>query len=154
MPTVIVTFVQATYVLATFVHISIISAVTDPILSNLLGPNFFGAVIFVDQHIFWPEDFLDQNISLYPKFLSFLPKYSELCETIYSFRKETWTCLQEDLCYFYTLTFLRGLCTTLLIFILRTNNKVEIIYGPKNFGLELFGPKSFYQKCFGPNFLW
>ena len=36
-PTFTVTFVQATFVLATFVHIRSISAVTDPILTKLLG---------------------------------------------------------------------------------------------------------------------
>ena len=34
-PTAMVTFVQATFVLATFVHIRNISAVTDPILTKL-----------------------------------------------------------------------------------------------------------------------
>ena len=34
-PTVMVTFVQATFVLTTFVHIRNISAVTDPILMKL-----------------------------------------------------------------------------------------------------------------------
>ena len=45
-----VTFVQATYALVTFVHISNISAVTGPILIKLFGPNFFGVIIFVDQN--------------------------------------------------------------------------------------------------------
>ena len=50
-----VTFVQATFLLGTFVHISNISAHTDPILTKLLGPNILGASIFVDQN------FLGQN---------------------------------------------------------------------------------------------
>ena len=41
--TVMVTFVHATYVMATFVRISYISAVTEPILKRLLGANLFGA---------------------------------------------------------------------------------------------------------------
>ena len=38
------TFVQAAYVPATFVHISDISAVIDPILTKLFGPNILGAL--------------------------------------------------------------------------------------------------------------
>ena len=41
------TFVQATYVLATFVHIINIAAVIDPMLTKLFGPNILGALIFV-----------------------------------------------------------------------------------------------------------
>ena len=44
------TFVQATFLLGTFVHISNISALTDQILTKLLGPNFLGVFIFVDQN--------------------------------------------------------------------------------------------------------
>ena len=51
-----VTFVQATYVMATFVHISNISAVNDPILTKLFGPNFWGP--FLDQGIFYTQNFL------------------------------------------------------------------------------------------------
>ena len=47
------------YVPATFVHVTIISAVTDPILSKILGPNFFRFLIFVDQHLFLGENVLD-----------------------------------------------------------------------------------------------
>ena len=39
MPTVTVIYVQATFVLATFVNSKNISAVTDPILKKLFGPN-------------------------------------------------------------------------------------------------------------------
>ena len=46
MPTVMVTIVQATYALATFVHISNISAVTGPNLTKLVGPKFFGVINF------------------------------------------------------------------------------------------------------------
>ena len=53
MPTVMVTYVWAPYVLATFVHISIILAVTDPILIELFGPNFLGAFIIVDHFFFY-----------------------------------------------------------------------------------------------------
>ena len=52
---VMVTFVQLTYILVPFVHISIISTVTDPILTKLLVPNFRGPTSF------WPEYFLDQK---------------------------------------------------------------------------------------------
>ena len=44
MPTVTVTFVKATFVLVTFVHIGIILAVTDPILTKRLGPDFLQAL--------------------------------------------------------------------------------------------------------------
>ena len=62
-----VTFAQATYFLATFVHVSIISAVTDLILTEL-----FGALIFVDQY-FWPNYFLDHNFFLLKYFYFFDP---------------------------------------------------------------------------------
>ena len=38
------TFAQATFVLAAFVHIRNISAVTDQILAKLFGPNFLQAL--------------------------------------------------------------------------------------------------------------
>ena len=54
-----VTFVKATYVLAIFVRIRIISAVTDLILTKLCGPNFGGLHFldqtFLDPNIFWTE---------------------------------------------------------------------------------------------------
>ena len=80
------------YVLATYIHIRIISAVTDPIFTKLLRPNFFqqnlscywpainqtfgtqflGGLIIVVQHFtttsFDPNIFGTKN-SLYPKFL-------------------------------------------------------------------------------------
>ena len=55
MPTVIVRFVQATYALATFVHISIISPVTSPIVTELFGPNFLGVIVFRDQNVLGPN---------------------------------------------------------------------------------------------------
>ena len=61
MPTVKVTFVQATYVLATFVHFSNISAVTDPILTKLFGPIFLGLNIFWQTFFFGKTSF-DLNI--------------------------------------------------------------------------------------------
>ena len=39
-PNVMMTFVQATFVLETFVNLIIILAITDPILTKLLGPIF------------------------------------------------------------------------------------------------------------------
>ena len=48
MPTVMVTFAQATLVPATFVHIKNISAITDPIMTKFFGPNFFGALNFFE----------------------------------------------------------------------------------------------------------
>ena len=63
------TFVQATYVLATFIQISNFSAVFDPILTKLLRPNILGSLIFVkkffvETKIFWPKYFLDQPFFL------------------------------------------------------------------------------------------
>ena len=54
------TFVQATYALVTFVHISNISAVIGPILIKLFGPNFFGVIIFVDQNVLGQNFFKTQ----------------------------------------------------------------------------------------------
>ena len=74
-----VTFVQATYALVTFVQISNISAVTGPILKKLFNPIFLGhnfcgpkcswTKLFQGPKIFSPEislvpkKFLDQNFS-------------------------------------------------------------------------------------------
>ena len=53
-------------VLGTFVHDRNISAITDPILTKLFGPNLFGDLNFLDQHFAWPK-FLDRKIFLDPK---------------------------------------------------------------------------------------
>ena len=77
------TFVQATYVLGTFAHISIISAVTDLILTKLLGPKFlqqylscyqphfdqtFGTQFFGGLYFCGPTFLLDKINFFYPKF--------------------------------------------------------------------------------------
>ena len=60
MPTVKVTFFQVTYVPATFVHFSNISAVTDPILPKRCWPkNFFPNKSFFTKFFFRPKIFLD-----------------------------------------------------------------------------------------------
>ena len=64
MPAVMVTFVQTTYALVTFVQINNISATTGPILTKLSVPNFFWVIIFVDlvlvgPKVFRPEILLD-----------------------------------------------------------------------------------------------
>ena len=71
-----VTFFQTTYVLVTFVHSSIISAVTDRILTYLLGPNFqvVWTNIFFGQNSFWPKYVLNQ-IFLCPIFFTFLTQF-------------------------------------------------------------------------------
>ena len=61
MPKVTVTFVQATYVLATFVHISNISAVTHPIFTKLFDPIFGGKNVF-DQNFVTSKLFSNQNV--------------------------------------------------------------------------------------------
>ena len=48
----LVTLVQATFVLATFVHIRNISAVTDQILTKLFGPNILGVLLFSTKILF------------------------------------------------------------------------------------------------------
>ena len=53
------TFVQATYILATIVHISNISAATEPIQTIFLDP-IFGVLDFLDHNIFGPKIFLPQ----------------------------------------------------------------------------------------------
>ena len=59
-----VTFVQATYALVTFVQISNISAVTGPILTKLFGPNLCVVIIFVDQNVLVQNFFQTQNFIL------------------------------------------------------------------------------------------
>ena len=87
MPTVMVTFVKATYVLAIFVHIRNISIVTDPILTKLFWPNFFQPNIFfapkiIFEHFFTRmfsdptyfsglNSFVDSNKFLDPNFYFF-----------------------------------------------------------------------------------
>ena len=68
MPTVMVSIVQATYSLATFVHISNVSAVTSPTLTKLFGPIFWGVIIFVGQNVLQPNSYRPEFIS-HPKFL-------------------------------------------------------------------------------------
>ena len=62
MPTVTVTFVKATFVLATFVHIRNVSAVTDPILTKRLGPNFWQALTFLIEIFLGPYKFFGPTI--------------------------------------------------------------------------------------------
>ena len=48
----LISAVTVTFVLGTFAHISHTSALTDSILTNLMGLNFLGASISVDQILF------------------------------------------------------------------------------------------------------
>ena len=75
-PTAMLRFVQATFALVTFVHISNMSAVTGPILTTLFGPNFFGVIFFFSKHniLLGPKDFrpeilLDSKKNLNSNFL-------------------------------------------------------------------------------------
>ena len=52
-------FVQATYALATFVHISNILTITYQISTKPFGPNFLRVLIFVD-HMFQTKHLLTQ----------------------------------------------------------------------------------------------
>ena len=62
-----VTIVQETFVLVTFVHMSNLSAATEPIFKKLFGPNFLGGRIFFRPKFcyiqsFWEPKFLDLHI--------------------------------------------------------------------------------------------
>ena len=67
MPSVTVTFVQATFFLATFVLFPNISAVTDPIMTKLFGHNF-GALMT----IFFVPNFFDTIFFGHKIFLKYL----------------------------------------------------------------------------------
>ena len=71
MPTVMVTFDKATYVLGTFVHISNISTVTDPILTKYFD-TILGGLNFCRPHSFWTKLFWTKEFFI-PK--SFWPKF-------------------------------------------------------------------------------
>ena len=107
MPTVTVTFVQAIFVLVTFVNIRNISAVTNPILPDFLDPiftglfliNFFYHIfltkILVHQHLFKPCDPTFCGQFFYPHFFLILliqkMLYSKLFLTKTLFRaKQFW----------------------------------------------------------------
>ena len=100
MPTIMVTFDKATYVLRTFVHISNISTVTDPILTKdffipkSFWPKFFLTRSFLDlkyfvHKIFWTQNF-NICIFLWPNFflLSFFD-YIFLDQIIWDLSFET-----------------------------------------------------------------
>ena len=61
MPNVMVTFIQATFVLATFVQIRNVSAVTELILTKKFGPNILRALIFLDELLVLPKFFWNKN---------------------------------------------------------------------------------------------
>ena len=127
MPTVMVTFVKATYILATFVHISKISTVTDRILIKVWDTifcclNFCGPRIF-RWNFFWPKYFSDQNC---------------LCLIFFHF--------------FYPQIVLTKRCFA-LNFLGSTNILTQVLLGhiSKMLWLYFFGYKfCFDQKCFGP----
>ena len=62
MPTIMVIFVQSTFVLATCVQIRNISAVINPILTNTLDP-ILGPKKIWKQEIFWTNTFFNQKFS-------------------------------------------------------------------------------------------
>ena len=94
MPTVTVTFVEATFVLATFVHIRNVSAVTDRILTKCSGTNFLQALTFLIDfflpkvcltQIFWDKHFLDFNF-----FGLKISSDSKFCWAKFFWMKEFW----------------------------------------------------------------
>ena len=130
MQTVMETFVHATYVLATLVHISNISAVTDQILTKLLDP-IFGGPDFCRQYLFGPKYFFDQNFFppwfFWTRFFldlkSFFPKIS--------WTQNFWTKNFFNL-NFFILNFLNLFFLTYDFFGLKII-RVNKILGPKNF---------------------
>ena len=62
MPYISVTFVQATFVMLIFVHISNISAVTNPMFTKLFRPNFWRSRIFFYQNLVTSKLFWNQNV--------------------------------------------------------------------------------------------
>ena len=135
MPTVMATFVQATYGLATFVHNSIFSTVTDPILTKVWEPIFW-VLIFVTEDFFWTKLLLTQIF----------------------FRPHIF-CIKIFVSIFYTQNFVDKKCFSLRFFG-STNMFTQIIwatfFNPKFFGLQLFfGSKiSLAQKFFSLDFFW
>ena len=73
MPTIMVIFVQSTFVLATFVHIRNISDVTESIftknfcIQNLLDPKSFWTQIFSEPTFFWGTKFFSHQNFFGPK---------------------------------------------------------------------------------------
>ena len=67
MQTVMVIFIQAKYVLATFVNIRNILAVTDPMLTKFFGPTSCSTHTFLDPNIFWTQQFFFLQNFLDPK---------------------------------------------------------------------------------------
>ena len=63
MPTVTVTFVKENFFSVTFIHIKNISAVTDPILTKLFGPWFFGPQFFWTHQISGPKRFWSTTLT-------------------------------------------------------------------------------------------
>ena len=61
MLTVTMIFLLATYVMATFIHISNISAVTEWILTKHFGPNFLLTKLFLHPKCFWTKIFFYFN---------------------------------------------------------------------------------------------
>ena len=79
-PTVIVTFVEATFVLATFVHIGNISAIThpnflNPIFLQALDQNFVWSKILFNPNLFEPKNLLNPKLFWTPNLVD--PKYWE-----------------------------------------------------------------------------
>ena len=68
MPTVTVTFVQATSVLTTFLHIMNSSVVPVPILTQFFGGlHFFGPIFFLTKNFFRPKVFFGPIYFFRPK---------------------------------------------------------------------------------------
>ena len=123
MPTLRVTSVQPTFVQETFGHIRNISAVTDPILTKSLGPNFLQALTFLIE--------------------IFLPKFCE--PKIFSTQGFVWTSIYLEY-IFFTLNFLES-----NFFGLKMLN--QILFGWKNFGSTNFSWTNIFFNFFKTQFL-
>ena len=131
------TFFKAIFVMATFVHIRNISAVTGPILTKLFGPNFFEIMIFVDQNVlgqnfFGPKFFLNTNFF---KPQIFFPDPKVLDQKSYWFQKNFEPkffrrTIFSDSNFFYWPNF-----------ILDTNFCLNVFSDPQFFFLIFFRPK-------------
>ena len=123
-----------TYCLAAFVKISNISAVTDPILTKLFGPNFLWVIIFVHQNIFGINFFRPKPFSQSNFFQTqiFLAQQFHLNPKFFQTQN------------FLDPRFLRQ----------RSFFKLKILPDPKSFSNVFSDPKSFSKIFFDPRFIW
>ena len=135
-----VIFVKATYVLVTFVHIRIISDVTDPLFTKLLGPNFFQQYFSYylpdfDQKflnpIFWGPQFSGPTVF----WTKFFDQYIFLIKIFW---------------YQHFFTFWTQILFVPAIYWIKKN--LPKIFWLNTFGPEIFWTPNFFNYFFGPKF--